>query len=125
MANLHNKPWIITGDFNEGLADEDKFGGRRVDMNRSLISKDYLDACNVVDLGFSGPRFTWSNLRVVDSVIQERLDRFFVNPMWCIMYTNARVTHLTRGHSDHYPILLDCEPTTDVRLPMPFKFQSF
>lgn len=69
VANLHNKPWIITGDFNEGLADEDKFGGRRVDMNRSLISKDCLDACNVVNLGFSGPRFTWSNLREVDSLI--------------------------------------------------------
>ena len=55
VAKLHNKPWIIVGDFNEVLADGEKFRGRSVNINPSLLFKEYLDACNMVDLGFSGP----------------------------------------------------------------------
>ena len=82
VASLHNSPWIIVRDFNEVLVDNDKFGGKAVNANRSLLFKDCLDSCNMVDLGFSGPRFTWSNRRRVRSFIQERLDRFFVNTDW-------------------------------------------
>ncbi|XP_030941775.1 uncharacterized protein LOC115966748 [Quercus lobata] len=125
VASLHSSPWIIAGDFNKVLADNDKFGGRTVNANRSLLFKDCLDSCNMVDLGFSGPRFTWSNCRGIRRLIQERLDRFFVNPDWCTLYPNARVSHLTHVHSDHCPVLLDFEPSADSSLNKPFKFQSF
>ena len=69
VASLHSSPWIIAGDFNEVLTDNDKFGGRAVNATRSLLFKDCLDSCNMVDLGFSGPRFTWSNRRGVRSLI--------------------------------------------------------
>lgn len=78
VAKLHNKAWIIAGDFSEVLANGEKFGGRSVNINRSLLFKECLDACNMVDLGFLGPRYTWSNLREVSRLISERLDRFFV-----------------------------------------------
>jgi len=76
---MHNLPWIIVGDFNEPLVNEDKFGGRPVSINRSLLLKECLDKCNMVDLGFSGPRYTWTNRRDIQGLIQERIDRFFVN----------------------------------------------
>ena len=60
----------------------------------------------MIDIGFSGPRFTWTNKREIQALIQERIDRFFVNPSWCLLYPEARVTHLTRSHSDHCPVLL-------------------
>lgn len=28
MANLHDMPWVMVGDFNELLIEGDKFGGR-------------------------------------------------------------------------------------------------
>lgn len=43
VAELHNKPWIMVGDFNEPLMEEDKIGGRRVSINRSLLFKECLD----------------------------------------------------------------------------------
>lgn len=49
------------GDFNEPLIGEDKFGGRPLSVNRSLLLKEYLDKCNMIDLGILGPRFTWTN----------------------------------------------------------------
>ena len=125
VAGLHSKPWIIAGDFNEPLADVDKFGGRPVSINRSLLFKDCLDKCNMVDMGFSGPRYTWTNRREISSLIQERIDRFFMNPSWCLLYPDAKVTHLTRCHSDHCPVLLETNPSRQMHLTRPFKFQSF
>ena len=80
VAGLHNKPWVIAGDFNEPLLGEDKFGGRPVSISRSLLFKYYLNKCNMVDLGFSGPRYTWTNRRDLNNLIQERIDQFFTNP---------------------------------------------
>ena len=107
VAELHNMPWIIAGDFNEPLLEDDKFGGRAVSVNRSLLFKECLDKCSMMDIGFSGPHFTWTNRREVQALIQERIDRFFVNPSWCMLYPDARVTHLTRSHLDHCPVLLE------------------
>ena len=43
VFELHNKPWVIVGDFNEPLAEEDKFGGRPVNISRSLLFKECMD----------------------------------------------------------------------------------
>ena len=61
----------------------------------------------MIDIGFSGPWFTWIDKKEVQALIQERIDRFFVNSQWCLMYPRARVVHLTRFHSDHYPVLME------------------
>ena len=91
----------MAGDFNEPLLDEDKFGGREVSINRSPLFKDCLDRCSMMDLGFLGPRYTWTNKRDINNLILERIDRFFMNLEWCTLYLKAKVMHLPRCHSDH------------------------
>lgn len=54
VAELHNKAWVMAGDFNELLVEEDKFGGRGVSISGSLLFKDCLDKCNLVDTGLLG-----------------------------------------------------------------------
>ena len=125
VANLHNMSWVITGDFNEPLTSADKFGGRVVSVNRALAFKECLDKCNMVDLGFFGLRFTWTNGREIQDLIQEMIDRFFVNPDWYLNYPDARVTHLTRCHSDHCPVLLETMPHRRIHLDRPFKFKRY
>ena len=125
VADLHEKPWIIAGDFNEILAVGDKFGVRAVNSNRSLFFKDCLDYCNMIDMGFTGPQFTWTNRRNINTLVQERIDRFFANPSWCAAHPDAKVTHLTRCVSDHCPVLLEPNSSNGIRLPRPFRFQSF
>ena len=63
VAKLHNMPQVIACDFNEPLLSEDKFGGKVVSVNRTLLFKECLDKCNMMDIGFAGPRFTWTNKR--------------------------------------------------------------
>ena len=110
IAKSHNLPQVIVGDFNEPLITNDKFGGRSISVNRSLLFKECLDKCNMIDLGFSGLRFNQTNHRDVNDLIQERIDRFFVNPKWYNLYPKAKVTHLNCCHSDHYPILMETHP---------------
>ncbi|XP_050241299.1 uncharacterized protein LOC126690218 [Quercus robur] len=123
-AELHDLPWVVVGDFNEPLSGEDKFGGRAVSVSRLLLFKKCLDKCNMIDIGFSGPRFTWTNRKDIQALIQERIDRVFVNPNWCLSYLEARVVHLTRCHFDHCPILLEMQLIINMGRKRPFRFQT-
>ena len=122
---LHNLLWIMAGDFNEPLVEEDKFRGRGINVNRSFAFKDCHDRCSMVDMGFSGPRFTLTNKKDISNLILERIDRFFMNPSWCVLYPDAKVTHLPRCHSNHYLVLMEALPTKSVNLTKPFRFQEF
>ena len=123
-AKLHDLPWVVAGDFNEPLSGEDKLWGRAMSVSRSLLFKECLDKCNMIDIGFLGPRFTWTNRRDIQALIQERIDRVFVNPSWCLLYPEARVIHLTRCHSNHCPILLEMQLITNIGRKRPFRFQT-
>jgi hypothetical protein len=114
---------LLAGDFNEVLCSEDKFGGLPVNLRRSQLFSNCLDTCGMIDLGFSGPRFTWSNLREFSSLIQERLDRGFANASWRCAFPEASVHHLTRTHSDHCPVLICLDKPPSLNLPRPFIFQ--
>lgn len=72
----------MAGDFNEVLVGEDKFGGRSVNLSRAMKFQEFLNNCRIIDLCFSGPRFTWSNLRPLSQLVQERIDKVFVNAEW-------------------------------------------
>ena len=61
VASLHDLPWVIAGDFNKVLGVEEKFGGRAIDLHRALRFQECLNNCKMIDLGFFGPKFTWSN----------------------------------------------------------------
>ena len=48
----------MLGDFNKVFSSADKCGGNPDNMRRAQIFKDCLDACNLIDLEFQGPRYT-------------------------------------------------------------------
>lgn len=79
----------------------------------------------MVDLGFSGPRYTWTNKRDINNLILERIDRFFMNPEWCMLHLEAKITHLPRCHFDHCLVLLETNPGRTASLIRPFRFQEF
>lgn len=83
---------MLAGDFNEPLVNSDKYGGRAISINNSQQFKECLNKCNMVDLGFMGPRFIWTNNRDISGLIQERINRFFVTPEWWHLYPEAQDT---------------------------------
>ncbi|XP_075658876.1 uncharacterized protein LOC142628717 [Castanea sativa] len=65
----YNLPWIMLGDFNEVLSGEEKLGGRPVNAYRARLFQDCINKCGFMDIGFSGPRFMWSNLQNLSDLI--------------------------------------------------------
>ena len=95
-----------------------------MNINKALEFKECLDLCNLLDLGFSSPKFTWSNLRQVTDLIVERIDRCFGNPSWRIAFLEASVTHLPRVFTDHCPVLLELDKPLPICSNKPFRFQT-
>lgn len=122
VAESNSLPWLAMGDFNEIACEEEKFGGTS-NAYRIQRFNEMLDYCNLLDLGFKEPKFTWTNLRQVGGLIQERLDRAVANEEWSLSYPNAEVWHLARAHSDHSPILLNTNPLAQSRKDRPFRFE--
>lgn len=104
-----NLPWAILGDFNAYLFEEEKQGGGR--PNRRSISQfaDCVETCGLLDLGFNGPKFTWSNGRV-----HERLDRCLIKGVWDSHIPDAKIWHLNQLKSDHRPVLLKINSSTSM-----------
>jgi exonuclease III len=124
IAGLNKLPWVMLEDFNDILLREEKWGGNRPSNSRIREFRNCLNVCNMIDLGFSGPKYTWSNCHDMNSLIMERLDRVLANSDWRLLFPEASVTHLTRIHSDHCPVLLTLCPNIPCILPRPFRFES-
>uniref|UniRef100_M1DXE2 Retrotransposon protein, unclassified n=1 Tax=Solanum tuberosum TaxID=4113 RepID=M1DXE2_SOLTU len=74
--------------------------------SRSNLFRQCLDHYNLIDLGFKGCKYTWTNKRYKNrhDLILERLDRCAANNSWILGYPHCTVTHLPRTKSDHCPL---------------------
>ncbi|KAL3497771.1 hypothetical protein ACH5RR_040503, partial [Cinchona calisaya] len=96
--------WLLVGDFNKVLNGSEKMGGNPINKKRSAIFNDFIHDCQLMDLGFFGPKFTWWCKRRDGPIIHERLDRTLCNSDWCDLSKDAFVQHIVRTGSDHRPI---------------------
>ena len=85
--------------------------------------ENFVADVGALDLGFSGPKFTWSNRRVGWANVRERLDRSLCNIDWQSLFPNARIQHLTTHNSDHNPIVLDTHLDLS-KGSKPFRFEA-
>lgn len=79
---------------------------------------------NMIDHGFFGPTFTWTSHREISTLIQQRIDRCWVNPSWNSTFPKANVTHLPRISLDHCLLLLCLANNLQSRLERPFCFEK-
>ncbi|KAM0991343.1 hypothetical protein ACFX2C_009734 [Malus domestica] len=76
----------------------------------------------LIDLGFSGRKFTWRGTRN-NSLVQERLDRGLVSGAWQERWPFSTVTHGTARASDHSPLIVMNEPKVRKVKPL-FRFEA-
>ncbi|EPS59531.1 hypothetical protein M569_15275, partial [Genlisea aurea] len=118
LAKLHQQfslPWLVVGDFNEVLKQEEHCSSILRSLSSMMKFKEALDDCELLDLGFSGNPFTWTNNRIHPHTVRARLDRFVANGQWISapIYPNSSVKHLRYGGSDHCPIFLQLSDGED------------
>lgn len=89
--------------------------------------KDFysLEEVELIDLGFIGDKFTWSNKEEGSSRIIARLDRACSNVIWSDQFPQARLYHLLPCGSDHAPILLNTDPNIKGQKNRCFRFKNF
>ncbi|XP_056692196.1 uncharacterized protein [Spinacia oleracea] len=99
-------PWLVLGDLNEITAQSEKKGGRAFKPAQCTDLVNFMDDAGLVDIGYNGCPYTWTNARQGAALIQERLDRALVNSVWLNSFPFTKVHHLPRTYSDHAPILI-------------------
>lgn len=88
----------VVGDFNAIAKEEEKVGGIRELNSNSKEFRDFLFDTGLVDLGYKGPAFTWTNKQSTSRAIFKRLDRVVATTRWMQQYMHAGVHHLPRIH---------------------------
>ena len=124
LARHISLPWVILGDFNDMIYEDEKHGGIPVNRTRISAFRNCMDKCGLMDLGFHNPRFTWTNKSLCwQTTIKERLDSGLGNSEWATIFPSAELYHLPRVKSDHCPILLSTDPR-ERKPPKPFRFEQ-
>ncbi|XP_060170365.1 uncharacterized protein LOC132601283 [Lycium barbarum] len=96
LANSMNLPWMVGGDFNVILSDEEKLGGLLVTLVECEDFAYCVNSCDLFDMGFKGSPYTWWNGRAAEDCIFKRLDRIVVNFLFQEILPHIEVEHLTR-----------------------------
>lgn len=102
-----------------------KSWGNSINKSRAKCFWNCLQGCRLVDLGFKGPKYTWTNKRhrFRTQLIFERLDSFVANDSWIKKFPNSLFTHLPYTKSDHCPLLISLYSRTNHTSPKPFRIE--
>jgi len=117
-------PWLCICDFNMILSQQDKMGGLPYASSSTDFFHEFVNSFGMIDLGFIGNPFTWSNHREGHQLIRQRLDRGMASSQWAHLFPSFSILHLPASASDHNPIFLNTVHY-DSTLVRPFKFEEF
>jgi len=119
-----SRAWLCIGDFNMILGQSEKSGGLPDACSSRDFFHDFLNVFGMIDLGFFGNPYTWSNHRDSCHQIKQRLDRGVASPSWFSLFPSFALRHLPDDSSNHNPLLLDTSVVQN-SLPYPFRFEDF
>ena len=85
---------------------------------------DFISDNSLLDVGFSGPNFSWCNGQRGQARRWARLDRCLVNANWTNNYNAQILYHLPRVSSDHSPLLLVASNNALLNRKV-FRFENF
>ena len=124
LKEVDSLPWVCGGDFNEILSVNDKAGGSTKLFKGLNQFRQAIEDCNLTDLGFWGPRYTWNNKRPGDANTKLRLDKDVATKEWRDKFQLSSVTHLPPHESNHLPIILQTEHMKSRKGRKGFKFEE-
>nr|GMC77844.1 uncharacterized protein LOC109150389 [Ipomoea batatas] len=117
-------PLMVAGDFNSVIDQTETTNYSAFSSQRCSDFKEWIHREGLIDLGFSGPKFTWLRGNSTGGAKGARLDRALCNLAWRNSFPKASVSHLPRISSDHTPLLLRVRPRGNNRILPPFRFQA-
>jgi hypothetical protein len=122
---LSSIPWLLLGDFNAILKSSDRAGG---DPNWYGHQNDFgtcIQDTELIQLPYSGLKFTWHNGQLGGHSIMKKLDWIFANHSFLLKWPLAHYKVLPRDHSDHSTMILEFQPHLQRPPTSSFKFLNF
>nr|KYP70042.1 hypothetical protein KK1_009250 [Cajanus cajan] len=99
--------WCLVGDFNS-VKDAKERKGVAVNFRREKAEcfAEFIQKTSLIDLPLSGRKYTWYK---PDGTCMSRINRFLITIGWLDQWPNLSQWALSRGVSDHCPIILKME----------------
>ncbi|XP_027096192.1 uncharacterized protein [Coffea arabica] len=107
LKRLWGERWLIAGDFNDIVSNEEKWGGSSRLESSFQDFKQFINGNHLLDIGFVGHPWTWSNNWEQGGDIKQRLDRGLCSYPWSQVYEKIHCTHIASYASDHSILLFD------------------
>ena len=104
LSKARNEAWLLTGDFNDLLDNEEKLGGPLRWEGSFLAFRSFVSQSGLWDLPHAGNHLSWWGMRY-SHFIQSRLDRAMSNCAWSELFPSGRSVYLRFEGSDHRPLL--------------------
>ncbi|KAJ0833348.1 putative RNA-directed DNA polymerase [Helianthus annuus] len=121
---VHDKPWVIMGDFNSALNIEDKSCGSSSVTSSMREFKECLEEIEVFDINRTGLHYTWSQKPKEGIGLLKKIDRVLGNASFVSAYPESVAIFKPYGISDHCPCVLKLFSAGKSK-PKPFKFANF
>ncbi|XP_042056358.1 uncharacterized protein LOC121800935 [Salvia splendens] len=117
---MQDEPTLVSGDFNNVLADDERIGGT---VPTEYEIKNMVDTCALLgleDIMSTGCKYTWTN-----HAISSKIDRAMINDAWFTKGYLASTEFSPSGsYTDHSPAVTTLFGNI-VSYPKPFKFFNF
>ncbi|KAF9603853.1 hypothetical protein IFM89_038036 [Coptis chinensis] len=115
---------VVYRDLNEVLKPEEKRGRVPFSPSKAQWLIQAMNNCELFDIGYKGPVFTWCNGQKGWNRTHERIDRALANVEWRLCFPNDCLYHKHSTESDHKMLVIKPNTTTQYH-PRPFRFEAF
>lgn len=102
QCKVCTKPWMLVGDFNSVLNEDDRIGGNLVTWAEIVDFHNCVDTCGLIAMPHLGNHYTWND-KYADQRIFSKIDWVFINGDWLEDMPPCKVRYLPEGISDHCP----------------------
>lgn len=113
-ASSRDRPWFLTGDFNDIINSNEKVGGPPRSEGSFTDLRSFMSSCDLYDLKHTGNFLSWRGKRHTH-MVRCRLDRAMANSEWSIAYPSGRSEYLRFEGSDHRPLVTSFDPLKKIR----------
>ncbi|GAA0172100.1 hypothetical protein LIER_25995 [Lithospermum erythrorhizon] len=120
LSNLQKfcTPWIVMGDYNALVSGDKRVGGNAPNPISMSDFPQCLQDCNLLEAGFVGSKFTWTNGK-----LSQRLDRVVCDQLCLDTFPVLNVRHVAETAFDHAPLLIELKFLHDTPK-CSFRFQN-
>lgn len=94
MAQSVHELWLVGGDFNMIVSEEEIFRGLPVTVAEIEDAMNCINLCRLKDTGFKGSKYSWWNGITNEECIFKRLDRILCNDKLQELFLVLEVEHL-------------------------------